>query len=175
MNFKDYIRTIPNYPKQGIMFRDITSLLQHPEAFQYCIDTLANRYEDLSIDAIVGIDSRGFIFGSALAYKLGKSFIPVRKKGKLPGDTYAIDYDLEYGSDTLEIHKDALKENANVVIMDDLLATGGTIGASIQLVEKLNANIIETAFVVDLPDLGGSNGLKEKGYKVFSLVEYSGH
>jgi adenine phosphoribosyltransferase len=169
------IRTIPNYPKEGIMFRDITTLLKDPAGFKACIDQLANKYKDTPIDYVAGIEARGFILGAALAYKLGLGFIPVRKKGKLPGKTITQDYDLEYGSDTIEIHHDALHAGAKVLLIDDLIATGGTAIGAITLIEKVGGKIVEAAFIVDLPELGGAKKIQALGHKVFALCDFSGH
>ena len=176
MPIKSKIRTIPDYPKKGIMFRDITTLIKDPVGFRLVIDNMAQRYikGDIKFDIIVGIESRGFIIGGALAYALGKGFIPIRKKGKLPGKTIKHEYKLEYGTDTIEIHKDALKKGAKVLLVDDLLATGGTALASAALIEKLGGVVIEMAFIVDLSDVGGAKKLKSKGYKIFSLIEFEG-
>ena len=176
MTIKSKIRTIPDYPKKGIMFRDITTLLKDPVGFRLVIDTLAQRYSkaELTFDTVVGIESRGFIIGSALAYQLGKGFIPIRKKGKLPAEVVCQEYALEYGTDRIEIHKDALKKGERVLLVDDLLATGGTALAAAALVEKLGGIVVEMAFVVDLPDVGGKKKLKEKGYSFFALTEFEG-
>jgi adenine phosphoribosyltransferase len=176
MSIKSKIRTIPNYPKKGIMFRDITTLLKDPVGFRLVIDSMTQRYihTDFNFDSIVGVESRGFIIGSALAYTLGKGFIPIRKKGKLPAEVVTQEYELEYGTDKIEIHKDALKKGERVILVDDLLATGGTALASAALVEKLGGVVVELAFVVDLPDVGGKKKLMEKGYKVFTLAEFEG-
>jgi len=176
MPIKSKIRTIPNYPKKGIMFRDITTLIKDPVGFRLVIDTLTQRYmhADFTFDTIVGIESRGFIIGAALAYTLGKGFIPIRKKGKLPAEVVSQEYELEYGTDRIEIHKDALKKGERVLLVDDLLATGGTALAAAALIEKLGAVVMEMTFVVDLPDVGGKKKLKEKGYKVFALTEFEG-
>lgn len=169
------IRTIPNYPKEGIMFRDITTLLKDPEGFKTTINLLVEKYKNSPIDYVAGIEARGFILGSALAYALGKGFIPVRKKGKLPGKTITQSYDLEYGSDTIEIHDDAIQKGANVLLIDDLIATGGTAIGAITLIEKVGGKIYETAFVVDLPELGGAKKIQGMGHKVFALCDFSGH
>ncbi|MFA5846536.1 MAG: adenine phosphoribosyltransferase [Thermodesulfovibrionales bacterium] len=176
MPIKSKIRTIPDYPKKGIMFRDITTLIKDPVGFRLVIDNMSQRYikGDIKFDIIVGIESRGFIIGGALAYALGKGFIPIRKKGKLPGKTIKHEYKLEYGTDTIEIHKDALKKGAKVLLVDDLLATGGTALASAALIEKLGGVVIEMAFIVDLPEVGGAKKLKSKGYKIFALTEFEG-
>jgi len=176
MTIKSKIRTIPNYPKKGIMFRDITTLIKDPVGFRLVIDSLTQRYinADFNFDTIVGIESRGFIIGSALAYTLGKGFIPIRKKGKLPAEVVVQEYDLEYGTDRIEIHKDALKKGERVIVVDDLLATGGTALAAAALVEKLGGVVVEMAFVVDLPDVGGKKKILDKGYNVFALTEFEG-
>ncbi len=176
MPIKSRIRTIPDYPKKGIMFRDITTLLKDPVGFRLVIDTLTQRYihTDFDFDIIVGIESRGFIIGSALAYTLGRGFVPIRKKGKLPAEVVSQEYSLEYGSDRIEIHKDALKKNERVLLIDDLLATGGTALAAAALIEKLGAIVVEMAFIVDLPEVGGKEKLLKKGYNVFALTEFEG-
>ena len=176
MQIKSKIRTIPNHPKKGIMFRDITTLIKDPVGFRLVIDALTQRYirGDINFDIIVGIESRGFIIGGALAYTLGKGFIPVRKKGKLPAETVSYEYELEYGTDTIEIHRDALKTGDKVLVIDDLLATGGTALATAALVKKLGGEIVEMAFIVDLPDVGGSKRLRDAGYRIFCLTEFEG-
>jgi adenine phosphoribosyltransferase len=176
MTIKSRIRTVPNYPKKGIMFRDITTLIKDPVGFRLVIDTLVQRYiqKEYEFDAIVGIESRGFILGSAMSYALGKGFIPIRKKGKLPAEVETQEYALEYGTDRIEIHRDALTKGERVLLVDDLLATGGTALAAATLIEKLGATVVEMAFIVDLPDVGGKKKLLEKGYKVFALTEFEG-
>ncbi len=171
-DLKSMIRTVPDFPKKGIMFRDITTILQNKEGFAYVIDKFYERYKNKNIDIVVGIESRGFIFGATLAYKLGCSFVPVRKEGKLPHKTMKQEYALEYGTAAVEIHEDAIKQGQNVLICDDLIATGGTILATIKLVELLGGKVAEIAFVVELIDLKGKEKLK--GYNVFSLVEFEG-
>ncbi len=171
---KAMIRTVPDFPKKGIMFRDITTILQNKEGFAYVIDKLYERYKGKKVDIIVGIESRGFIFGAALAYRLRCSFVPVRKEGKLPHHTMKEEYALEYGNAAVEIHKDAIANGQNVLIVDDLIATGGTCVAAISLVNKLEGKIIECAFVVELPDLHGREKIESLGCKVFSLVEFEG-
>ena len=171
---KQKIRTIPHWPKQGVMYRDITTLLKDAKGFRKVIDELTQRYVGTPVEVITAIESRGFIFGGALAHQLGKSLVPIRKKGKLPAEVEAVEYELEYGKDIIEIHKDAIGQGMNVIIVDDLIATGGTAFAAAQLLEKLGANIMEFAFIVDLPDLGGRRKLEEKGYKVFTMVEFEG-
>ncbi|HUJ18063.1 MAG TPA: adenine phosphoribosyltransferase [Nitrospirota bacterium] len=176
MPIKSKIRTIPDYPKKGIMFRDITTLIKDPVGFRLVIDTLTQRYvhAGFDFDTVVGIESRGFIIGSALAYTLGKGFIPIRKKGKLPAEVEFQEYALEYGTDRIEIHKDALKEGERVLLVDDLLATGGTALAAAALIEKLGGVVVEMAFIVDLPEVGGRKKILEKGYKLFALTEFEG-
>ena len=169
------IRTIPNYPKEGIMFRDITTLLSDPAGFKQTIDLLKARYQNAEIDVIAGIEARGFILGAALAYSMNKGFVPIRKKGKLPGKTISQSYDLEYGSDTIEIHEDAIAKGAKVLLIDDLLATGGTAIGGINLIEKIGGVIYETAFVVDLPELGGKKRIESLGQKVHYLCQFEGH
>jgi len=170
---KTKIRTVPDWPKKGIMFRDITTLLQDKDAFKYIMDQFYERYKDQDVDVVVGIESRGFIFGATLAYKLGCSFVPVRKEGKLPHKTIKEAYALEYGTAVVEIHNDAIKQGQKVLIVDDLIATGGTCVATINLIKKLEGEILECAFVVELIDLHG-RGKIEPGNKVFSLVEFEG-
>lgn len=172
MDLKSKIRTIPDWPKKGIMFRDITPLLQDKKAFKYVIDKFYERYKGKNIGVIVAIESRGFVFGAVLAYKLGCSFVPIRKEGKLPHKTMKQEYSLEYGNAVVEIHEDAIKQGDKVLIVDDLIATGGTISATIKLVELLGGKIIEIAFVIELIDLKGREKLKD--YNVFSLVEFEG-
>lgn len=172
MNLKDIITTIPNYPKEGIMFRDITTLLQNGEAFKYCVDKMAEFAKANGATAIVGPEARGFIFGAPVAAKLGIGFIPVRKPGKLPRAQITEEYTLEYGSNTLCIHEDALKKGDKVVVIDDLLATGGTALAAAHLVEKACAEVVGLSFVIDLVDLKGKELLKK--YPVLTLVEYEG-
>ncbi|MDQ7823724.1 MAG: adenine phosphoribosyltransferase [Candidatus Eremiobacteraeota bacterium] len=168
------IRTIPNWPKEGIMFRDITTLLKDPEGFNLMIDIFSTRYRDMGINAVAGIESRGFIVGSVLAHRLKVGFIPIRKPGKLPAETVSEEYTLEYGKDRVEIHKDALEKGSRVLLVDDLIATGGTALAACNLLKKLGAEILECCFIVDLPDLGGKKKLEDAGYKVFNLVEFEG-
>ncbi len=176
MPIKSKIRTIPNYPKKGIMFRDITTLIKDPVGFRLVIDQLTQRYihDDYDFNVIVGIESRGFIIGGALAYTLGRGFVPIRKKGKLPGEVEAQEYELEYGTDRIEIHKDAIAKGDKVLLVDDLLATGGTAGAAAALIEKLGGTVVEMAFIVDLPDVGGKKKLLSKGYKIYALTEFEG-
>ena len=176
MSIKSRIRTVPDYPKKGIMFRDITTLIKDPVGFRLVIDSLTQRYmtKDLYFDTIVGIEARGFIIGGALSYTLGRGFVPIRKAGKLPSAVEEQVYDLEYGSDKIEIHKDALAKGEKILLVDDLLATGGTAIAAASLIEKLGGEVVEIAFIVNLPDVGGEAKLKAKGYSVYSLTEFEG-
>ncbi|MBF0522736.1 MAG: adenine phosphoribosyltransferase [Candidatus Omnitrophica bacterium] len=169
-DLKQYIRDIPDFPKKGIIFKDITTLLKDKEAFKKSVNLLAKQYKKENIDFVVGVEARGFIFGASLAYKLGAGFIPVRKKGKLPYKTKSVTYSLEYGTDTLEIHEDAIPENARVLIVDDLLATGGTIKAVSDLIKEQKAKIIGIAFVVELRFLKGKEKLKD--FDVYSIIKY---
>ena len=173
---KSMIRTIPDYPKKNIMFRDITTLLKDAVGFRLMIDELTQHYVkgDIKFDIVVGIESRGFIIGGALAYTLGKGFVPIRKKGKLPGETVKHEYDLEYGTDVIEMHTDALIKGSRVLLVDDLLATGGTALAAAKLVEAVGAQIAEMAFVVNLPDIGGYDKLIAKNYSVYALTDFEG-
>ncbi len=172
INLKSVIRTVPHWPKQGVMFRDITTLLQNPGAFDYCIKKFKERFEDKSINKIAGIESRGFIFGAALARELSLPFVLMRKPGKLPAETIAQEYQLEYGTDKIEVHKDAITSGENILIIDDLLATGGTMQAACKLVEKLGGKVAGVAFVIDLPALRGREKLKD--YEIFHLVRFEG-
>ncbi|HHT97166.1 MAG TPA: adenine phosphoribosyltransferase [Clostridiales bacterium] len=169
-SIKDYIRTIPDFPEPGIMFRDVTSILQDKDGLKLAIDEIDKKIGDIEFDSIIGPESRGFIFGVPLAYKLNKAFIPVRKKGKLPGKTVSMDYDLEYGQATIEMHKDSIKLGQKIVIVDDLIATGGTIEAIIKLVELLGGEIVKIIFLIELNGLNGRDKLK--GYDVESIVQY---
>ncbi len=174
MTIKSKIRTIPHFPKDGIMFRDITTLLKDAQGFRKVVDEMVQRYTGVDFDIVVGLEARGFILGGAMAHQLGKGFVPVRKAGKLPSKTESYEYDLEYGKDRVEIHADSIKPGTKVLLVDDLLATGGTALASARLVEKLGGEIIEMAFIIDLPDVGGRKRLEKEGYRVFALVEFEG-
>ncbi|MBI4697568.1 MAG: adenine phosphoribosyltransferase [Nitrospirae bacterium] len=176
MSIKSRIRTIPDHPKKGIMFRDITTLIKDPVGFKLVIDSFTQRYlkNSAKFDIIAGIEARGFIIGGALSYTLGKGFVPIRKKGKLPSEVERHEYQLEYGTDTVEIHKDAIAKGAKVLLVDDLLATGGTALAAAALIEKLGGSVSEMAFIVNLPDVGGEKRLKDKGYSLFYLTEFEG-
>lgn len=172
MDLKSAIRTIPDFPKPGIMFRDITTLLKDSKAFSRTIDLLTNRYIGKDIDLVAGIESRGFILGAPLAYRLNVGFVPIRKKGKLPGRVESVEYALEYGTDKIEVHYDAIQPGQKVLLVDDLIATGGTASAACQLIEKLGGSVVECCFLVDLPDLKGKEKLSK--YSVFSLVDFGG-
>lgn len=174
MPIKSRIRTIPHYPKPGVMFRDITTLLKDAEGFRLTINSLAERYRDAPIDRVAGIEARGFILGSALAYALGVGFVPIRKKGKLPGRTLTAQYSLEYGVDSIEIHVDAIEAGQRVLLVDDLIATGGTALGAVSLIELSGGVIHECCFIVDLPALGGSARLQERGLSHFSLTTFEG-
>ncbi|NOR11066.1 MAG: adenine phosphoribosyltransferase [Desulfovibrionaceae bacterium] len=176
MPIKTKIRTVPDYPKKGIMFRDITTLIKDPVGFRLVIDNLTQRYisGNVEFDVIVGIEARGFIMGGALSYTLCKGFVPIRKAGKLPYEVEEQEYALEYGTDKIEIHKDAFKKGAKILVVDDLLATGGTALAAASLIEKLGGEVVEMAFIVNLPDVGGEKKLTDKGYKLYSLTEFEG-
>ena len=168
MDLKEHIREIPDFPTPGILFRDITPLLGHPEAFRFAVDRLAERFASEPFDAVVAIESRGFVFAAPLAYRLGVPLAPVRKQGKLPFDTHSVTYALEYGSDSLEVHVDAIGEGSRALIVDDLLATGGTAAATVRLVERSGAAVAGLAFVIELTELRGRDALS--GYRVESLV-----
>ena len=168
----DYIKTIPDFPKPGILFRDVTSVLDNADGFQLSIDEMANLLKDVDYDVIAGVESRGFLFGAPIAYKDHKPFALIRKKGKLPRDTVEESYDLEYGSATIELHKDAIKPGDKVVIVDDLIATGGTVGAAAKLIERLGGEVVKMIFLIELTDLKGRENLKS--YAVDSVVQYEG-
>ncbi|MBV7275303.1 adenine phosphoribosyltransferase [Clostridium thailandense] len=171
MNLKEKIRVIEGFPKEGISFKDVTTILQDSEAYKYTIDKIVEKLKDKKVDLVVGPEARGFLFGAPVAYALGVGFIPVRKKGKLPYDTISVNYDLEYGSDELEIHKDAINSGQKVAIVDDLLATGGTISSVAKLVEQVGGEVVSMNFVMELTDLKGREKLKK--YHINSLVEYN--
>jgi adenine phosphoribosyltransferase len=175
MNLKDAIHTIPDYPKPGIMFRDITSLLADARAFRRAVDEMVQPFAGCKIDKVAGIEARGFILGGAIAHQLSAGFIPLRKKGKLPRETYAAEYALEYGFDQLEIHRDACPAGERVMLVDDLIATGGTAAAAIQLLRRVGAEVVAAAFVVDLPDLQGAEKLRAMGVPVSALMDFPGH
>ena len=172
---KNAIRTVPDWPQPGVMFRDITPLLQDPKAFRLLVDVFVLRYMDREIDVVAGIDARGFILGSVVAHQLNVGFVPVRKKGKLPFTTIAEDYELEYGNATVEMHTDAARKGDRVLLIDDLIATGGTMMAASRLLARLGAEVVEAAAIVDLPELGGSKLLREAGLEIFTVCDFSGH
>ena len=175
MDLKKYIRSIPDYPKKGILFRDITTLIKNKDAFKECIDLMSKILNKLNYDKIAAVESRGFIFASPLAYNLSKPYVLMRKKNKLPAETYSVDFKLEYGNSTLEIHKDSINPKEKIIIVDDLIATGGTSEASAKLVEKCGGKVSGFIFVINLFDLGGKKLLERKGYKTFSLIDFPGH
>ncbi|WP_333824497.1 adenine phosphoribosyltransferase [Pinisolibacter sp.] len=175
MNLRDSIRTIPDYPKPGIMFRDITTLLGNPRAFRRAVDELVQPWAGLKIEKIAGIEARGFILGGAVAHQLSGGFVPIRKKGKLPHETVSIAYSLEYGVDEMEVHRDAVLAGEKVILVDDLIATGGTACAAAQLLRNLGAEVVSACFIVDLPELGGRAKLEAMGVPVRVLVEFEGH
>ena len=175
MNLKDYIRSIPDYPKKGILFRDITTLIKDSNAFEECINQIIERSKNYKIDKIAAIESRGFVFASAVSYILKKPFIMLRKKNKLPADVHSIDFELEYGTATIEVHKDSINKGDSVLIIDDLIATGGTAEAAAKLIEISEGNVVAFVFAINLYDLGGSNNLAKKGYKIENLMDFPGH
>ena len=175
MNLKEYIRSIPDYPKKGILFRDITTLIKNEKAFAESIDQIIERSKKFNVDKIAAIESRGFVFASAVSYLLKKPFILLRKKNKLPAETFSVDFELEYGTATIEVHKDSIEKNDSVLIIDDLIATGGTAEAAAKLVEMSGGNIAAFIFAINLFDLSGSDNLVKKGYQVESLMDFPGH
>ncbi len=170
----DFIRTIPDHPKKGIMFRDITTLLNDPEGLKMAVDQFVARYKGQKIDRIAAIESRGFVMGAPMAYLMGAGLVLIRKKGKLPGDVIAEDYDLEYGSNTIEVHTDAIKPGERILIVDDLIATGGTAEAAVKLIRRCGGDVVECAFMVDLPDLKGKEKLTAIGCPAFALCQFEG-
>tara|TARA_B100001121_G_scaffold278535_1_gene269177 strand:- start:86 stop:613 length:528 start_codon:yes stop_codon:yes gene_type:complete len=175
MNLKDYIRSIPDYPKKGILFRDITTLIKDEKAFAETINQIVEKSKKYKFDKIAAIESRGFVFASAVSYLLNKPFIMLRKKDKLPADVHSVDFELEYGTATIQIHKDSINESENVLIIDDLVATGGTAEAAAKLIEISKGKVSAFIFVIDLFDLNGANNLKKKGFNVESLMDFPGH
>ena len=175
MDLKDYIRSIPDYPKKGILFRDITTLIKHEKAFVSCIDQIVERSKNFKVDKIAAVESRGFVFASAVSYVLKKPFVLLRKKNKLPADTHSVDFQLEYGTATIEVHKDSINEGDSVLIIDDLVATGGTAEAASKLIEISKGSVAGFIFIINLFDLGGCNNLINKGYIVENLIEFPGH
>ena len=175
MDLKEYIRSIPDYPKKGILFRDITTLIKNEKAFEETVNQIIERSKKYKVDKIAAIESRGFVFASAVSYLLKKPFIMLRKKNKLPADVHSIDFELEYGTATIEVHKDSINENDNVLIIDDLIATGGTAEAAAKLVEMSKGKVAAFIFVINLFDLGGCEKLIQNKYKVENLIEFPGH
>tara|TARA_B100000686_G_scaffold333119_1_gene398690 strand:+ start:614 stop:1141 length:528 start_codon:yes stop_codon:yes gene_type:complete len=175
MDLKDHIRSIQDYPKKGILFRDITTLIKNEKAFCECVDQIVERSKNFQFNKLAAIESRGFVFASAVSYILKKPFILLRKKNKLPADVHSIDFELEYGTATMEVHKDAISENDNVLLIDDLIATGGTAEAAAKLIEMSKGKVAGYVFVINLFDLEGCNNLLKKGYKVENLIEFPGH
>ena len=175
MDLKEYIRSIPDYPKKGILFRDITTLIKNEEAFTKCIDEIVEKSKEFQFDKIAAIESRGFVFASAVSYILKKPFILLRKKNKLPAETHSVEFELEYGKAIMEIHKDSIEKNNSVLLIDDLIATGGTAEAAAKLIEISKGKVSGFIFVINLFDLGGCNNLISKGYKVKNLIEFPGH
>ena len=175
MDLKEYIRSIPDYPKKGILFRDITTLIKNEKAFEETVNQIIERSKKYKVDKIAAIESRGFVFASAVSYLLKKPFIMLRKKNKLPADVHSIDFELEYGTATIEVHKDSINENDNVLIIDDLIATGGTADAAAKLVEISKGKVAAFIFVINLFDLGGCEKLIQNNYKVENLIEFPGH
>ena len=174
-DLRDSVRTIPDYPKPGIMFRDITTLLGDARAFRRAIDELVQPWAGTKIDKVAGIEARGFILGGAVAHQLSAGFVPIRKKGKLPHETVSIAYSLEYGIDEMEMHRDAVAPGERVILVDDLVATGGTAAAAVALLKRLGADVVASCFVVDLPDLGGAQKIRDLGVPVRTLMEFGGH
>jgi adenine phosphoribosyltransferase len=175
MNLKDYIRSIKDYPKKGILFRDITTLIKNENAFEETINQIVSRSKEFKVDKIAAIESRGFVFASAVSYLLKKPFIMLRKKNKLPAELHSVDFQLEYGTATIEVHKDSISENDSVLIIDDLIATGGTAEAAAKLINISKGKVAGFIFVINLFDLGGSDNLKKLGYKVENLMDFPGH
>ena len=175
MDLKEYIRSIPDYPKKGILFRDITTLIKNEKAFRGCIDQIVERSKKFKLDKIAAVESRGFVFASAVSYILSRPFIMLRKKNKLPAETHSVDFELEYGKATIEVHKDSIKKDEKVLIIDDLIATGGTAEAAARLIEVSNGTVAGFIFVINLFDIGGCEKLIKKNYKVENLIEFPGH
>ena len=175
MDLKKHIRSIPDYPKKGILFRDITTLIKNSEAFKYTNDKIVEKAKKIEFDKVAAIESRGFVFASTISYLLNKPFILLRKKNKLPADVHSVDFELEYGKATIEVHKDSIKKNEKILVIDDLIATGGTAEAAAKLIEISGGEVAGFIFVINLFDLPGNNLLKKKGYKTESLIEFPGH
>ena len=175
MDLKEYIRSIPDYPKKGILFRDITTLIKNEKAFAYCIDQIVKKSKQFQFNKIAAVESRGFVFASAVSYILNKPFVLLRKKNKLPAETHSIDFELEYGTATIEVHKDSINKEDSVIIIDDLVATGGTADAAAKLIKISNGKVAGFIFVINLFDIGGCNKLIKQGYKVENLINFPGH
>jgi len=175
MDLKEYIRSIPNYPKKGILFRDITTLIKNEKAFAYCIDQIVEKSKQFDFNKIAAVESRGFVFASAVSYILKKPFILLRKKNKLPAETYSVDFELEYGTATIEMHKDSINKDDSVVVIDDLIATGGTAEAATKLIKISGGKVAGFVFVINLFDLGGCDKLTKQGYKIENLINFPGH
>ena len=175
MDLKEYIRSIPDYPKKGILFRDITTLIKNEKAFTYCIDQIVEKSKQFNFNKIAAVESRGFVFASAVSYIVNKPFILLRKKNKLPAETHSVDFKLEYGTATIEVHKDSINKDDSVIVIDDLIATGGTADAAAKLIKISNGKVAGFVFVINLFDLGGCDNLLKKGYIVDSLIEFPGH
>ena len=175
MDLKEYIRSIPDYPKKGILFRDITTLIKNEKAFVHCINQIVERSKNFKFNKVAAVESRGFVFASAVSYILKKPFIMLRKKNKLPAETHSIDFELEYGTATIEVHKDSINENDTVLIIDDLIATGGTAEAATKLIELSKGKVAGFIFVINLFDLGGCDNLVKKGHKIENLIDFPGH
>ena len=175
MDLKEYIRSIPDYPKKGILFRDITTLIKNEKAFTYCIDQIVKKSKQFQFNKIAAVESRGFVFASAVSYILNKPFILLRKKNKLPAETHSIDFELEYGTGSIEVHKDSINKKDSVIIIDDLVATGGTADAAAKLIKISNGKVAGFIFVINLFDIGGCNKLIKQGYKVENLINFPGH
>ena len=175
VDIRSLIRTVPDFPRPGILFRDITTLLQHTQGFRVVVDRFQAAYRDQAVDKIAAIESRGFIVGAALAYALRVGFVPIRKAGKLPAENFGHDYELEYGTGRLEMHRDAMAPGEHVLLVDDLIATGGTAGAALELIAMAGASIVGCAFVIELPDLGGRKRIETLGFPVLALCEFAGH
>lgn len=175
LDLKKLVRTVPDYPKPGIMFRDVTTLLKDASGFKSCVERLAEPFETAGVEAVIGIEARGFILGGAVADRLGTGFVPFRKKGKLPWSTVGQEYQLEYGTDTIEVHEDGINARERILIVDDLIATGGTAEAAVKLIERMGGVAVGAAFVIDLPDLGGAEKIRQMGVPCHSLIGFDGH
>ncbi len=174
-DIRSFIRTVPDWPKPGILFRDVTGLLEDARGLRIAVDTIVQRYTGVPLDVVAGIEARGFIFGTAVAYQLGVGFVPIRKAGKLPGKVVGVDYELEYGTDRMEMHAHAIEPGARVLLIDDLIATGGTAMAAVELIRGRGGAVHEACFVIDLPELGGARRLRGEGVECFALCSFDGH